>query len=61
MEVFLKIVIYVFWGAEHKSHFYTSKILYFPNKFQNKMARYLKNGRVILTTLILFTGIFGAE
>lgn len=57
MEVFLKIVIYVFWGAEPEYNFYTSKILY----FQNKMARYLKNGHVILTTLILFTGIFGAE
>lgn len=61
MEVFLKIVIYVFWGAVPESHFHTSKILCFPNKFQNKMARYLNNGRVILTTLILFTGIFGAE
>lgn len=61
MDVFLIIVIYVFWGAEPESHVYTSKILCFPKTFQNKMARYLKNGRVILTTLIIFTGIFGAE
>lgn len=52
MDVFLIIVIYLFWGTKPESHFYTSKILCFPKTFQNKMARYLKNGRVILTTLI---------
>lgn len=42
--------------------FIPQKYYAFQTNFQNKMARHLKkNSRVILTTLILFTGIFGAE